>query len=307
MIKESIIYLIRALNPVAFHRDRAKQVRMLRQIIKHVRIALNPVAFERDRVTQIQAKDKQIQAKDKQIQAKDKQIQAKDKQIQAKDKRIQALQAKVETLLGSKEAAYWEIHYDLGETSGAGSVDKCRAWKWEAITMYLPEIEHVVDVGCGDLSFWEGRDCQDYTGIDISTTVIANNRRLRPRWTFIVSPAEQRIEQLHKDCVFCLDLLFHIMNSNSFRAILNNLCYYSTNYIFIYNWWRNPWASNPRKKDLVTNLDRRVRIPYTDGKYQYFRSLDKYLQVFEHSGFQLIDTLKYTDGVGALYVFKKRV
>ena len=100
---------------------------------RYIRIVLNPVAFERDRVTQIKAKDKQIQVKDKQI---------------------QALQAKVEEFLGSKEAAYWEIHYHLGGTSGAGSVDKYRAWKWEAITTYLPKVEHVVDVGCGDLSFW---------------------------------------------------------------------------------------------------------------------------------------------------------
>ena len=97
------------------------------------------------------------------------------------------------------------------------------------------------------------------------------------------------------------------MEDNSFRAILENLCYYSTKYIFIYNWWKNPWDSNPRKKDLVSNAETGVSVHYTDGKYQYFRSLDEYLQVFEQNGFQLIDTLKYTDGVGALYVFKKRV
>lgn len=225
--------------------------------------------------------------------------------------------------MGTKEEEYWESRYRVGRNSGAGSVGDSRAWKWEAITKYLPQVKHVVDVGCGDLSFWEGRDCQDYTGIDISTTVIANDKRLRPRWTFIVASAEQRIEQLHKDCVFCFDLLFHIMDDNSFRAILDNVCYYSTNYIFIYNWWRNPWAGGPRRKGFIAELSRQVyhlrieqalstlsliiRAPYTDGKYQYFRSLDKYLQVFEHNGFQLIDTLKYTDGIGALYVFKRRV
>ena len=87
MIKQSIVYLLRALNPVAFGRDREKQIQMIKQIIKYVRIALNPVAFERDRAMQIQAKDKQVQAKDK--------------QIQAKDKQIQFLQTKVEALLGA--------------------------------------------------------------------------------------------------------------------------------------------------------------------------------------------------------------
>lgn len=314
IIKEIIIYLIRALNPVAFRRDRAKQIEMLKQIIKYLRISLNPIAFERERVKQIQARDeqiytknKQIRAKDKQIQATNKRIQAKDEQIQVRDKRIEALETELEALLGSKEAAYWEIHYQVGGTSGAGSIDEYRAWKWETITRYLPEVEHVIDIGCGDLSFWEDRDCQDYTGIDVSSTVIAKNRRLRPRWAFIVAPAEQRIEHLHKDCVFCLDLLFHIMNDNSFRAILNNLCYYSTNYIFIYNWWKNPWTITSSQEDPTTNLDSVVPSTYTDGRYQYFRSLDKYLHMFEQNGFQLKDTLKYTDGVGALYVFKKNM
>jgi hypothetical protein len=294
---------------------------MLKQITKYLKISLNPIAFERDRARQIWAKDKQIRENDKQIWTKDKQIQAKGKQIQAtrkriqekdkqikvRDKRIQALETEVEALLGSKEAAYWEIHYQLGGTSGAGSIDEYRDWKWEIITGYLPDVEHVIDIGCGDLSFWEGRDCQDYTGVDVSATVIAENRRLRPRWTFIVAPAEQRIEHLHKDCVFCLDLLFHIMNGSNFRAILSNLCYYSTNFIFIYNWWKNPWAITSPKNDQPTNLDSVVPTIYTDGRYQYFRSLDKYLHIFEHNGFQSIDTLKYRDGVGALYIFKKRI
>ena len=109
MIKEIIIYLIRALNPVAFRRDRARQIQMLKQINKYLRIALNPIAFERGRVKQIQARDKQIQARDKQIQAKDRQIQALRAKIEAlsaklradigrKDKRIELLRGKVEAL-----------------------------------------------------------------------------------------------------------------------------------------------------------------------------------------------------------------
>ena len=40
IIKEIIMYLIRALNPVAFRRDRAKQIQMLNQITKYLRISL---------------------------------------------------------------------------------------------------------------------------------------------------------------------------------------------------------------------------------------------------------------------------
>jgi len=63
MIKQSIKYLIKALNPVAFQKDRAKQIQMIKQIIKYLRIALNPVnpvAFEIDRArlqAQLQKED----------------------------------------------------------------------------------------------------------------------------------------------------------------------------------------------------------------------------------------------------------
>lgn len=100
MIKDSIMYLLRALNPIAFRRNRARQIHMLKQIAKYLRISLNPVTFERDRARQIRDKDREIRAKDKQIETKDRQLEAKDNQTRAKDKRIEFLRRKVEVLRG---------------------------------------------------------------------------------------------------------------------------------------------------------------------------------------------------------------
>lgn len=71
---------------------------------------------------------------------------------------------------------YWEKRYSIGGSSGKGSIGKERAWKWSIIDNYSPNIQNVIDVGCGDLSFWSNRECKDYTGIDMSETIIEKNK-----------------------------------------------------------------------------------------------------------------------------------
>ena len=72
---------------------------------------------------------------------------------------------------------YWEQRYSKGDTSGPGSIGKAREWKWSIIDEEIPLIDSVIDLGCGNLAFWEGR-CppKDYVGIDISPTIIRKNR-----------------------------------------------------------------------------------------------------------------------------------
>lgn len=76
VIKESILYLLRALNPVAFQRDRAKQTQMIKKIIKYLRIAMNPVnpvAFEVDRA-RLRAELQKVEEAKLQAQAKQKRL-----------------------------------------------------------------------------------------------------------------------------------------------------------------------------------------------------------------------------------------
>ena len=115
----------------------------------------------------------------------------------------------------SVEEQYWDQRYIDDGTSGSGSIGDYRDFKWGIIDRYAPFLQSVVDVGCGDISFWERRDCIDYTGIDISGTIIKRNRILRPDWEFLRSNAETRIEELSKSTVFCFDMLFHIMNDET--------------------------------------------------------------------------------------------
>lgn len=192
------------------------------------------------------------------------------------------------------EEAYWEVRYRHGYDSGEGSAGEERDWKWKAITEFAPKITSVIDVGCGDLRFWKGEPDR-YVGIDISKIIIERNRKIpRENWKFICSPAEERIDGLKAPFVFCIDLLFHIMADDRFEAILENLCYYSSRFIFIHTWINNI-------------LGDRDRGPFTDGNHMTFRRFEDYFPIFDERGFPNPQIKRNPNGVGALYVFQKLV
>jgi len=189
------------------------------------------------------------------------------------------------------EEAYWESCYSLGYGSGEGSAGRGRDWKWEVITEFAPKITSVIDVGCGDLRFWKGNPDR-YVGIDISETIIERNRKIpRKSWKFICAPAEKRIDGLKAPFVFCIDLLFHIMDDDRYEAILENLCYYASRCIFIHTWINNCFGD-------------RDRGPFTDGKYRTFRRLEDYFPIFDRRGFSKPHIRRNPNGVGALYLFQ---
>lgn len=214
---------------------------------------------------------------------------------------------------------YWDERYANDSTSGEGSIGSNRDWKWNVVERFVPFYSSVLDVGCGDLSFWEGRECEDYTGIDISKTVIENNINRRPKWKFICENAGTRIENLKKEVVFCFDVLFHIMDSKTFVEILQNLCHYSNDYILIHTWLNNPFSKKNQLKKLgksflklkggnvLVSLNKIIsKEKSTDGRYQYYRPLKNYLEIFRNNGFQLIGTEENPNKIGVIYIFRKR-
>lgn len=206
---------------------------------------------------------------------------------------------------------YWDTRYKRGDSSGFGSVGKLREFKWDIINKYAGNVNEVIDVGCGDLSFWEGRNCSKYSGIDISPTIIDRNKKIRKNWKFICSPADVKID-ISSNIVLCLDVLFHIMDDDIYLKILNNLMSYSNNLVFIYTWKINPFLNINHLKNRFINLllkenelnDKRlVKI-----KYQKYRKFSNYFLFFEQNGFELIsiENDNSLDKIGAMYIFQKK-
>jgi len=169
-----------------------------------------------------------------------------------------------------------------------------------------PILSKVIDVGCGDLSFWDAESLrlvdplswhthgiiltEEYIGIDISDAVIIRNRRLSVKgWSFIASSSHILNQGLRAPAVFCIDLLFHIMDDTTFIETLKNLCHYSEDLIFIHTWKHNPFKGST-----------------SDGVYQKYRPLEAYFGIFVRSGFTLIEERLNPNRIGCLYIFKRR-
>lgn len=213
-------------------------------------------------------------------------------------------------------AEYWENRYKRGGTSGRGSIGELGKWKWEVIEKFAKPTDDLIDVGCGDLSFWTGRDFPGrYTGIDVSQTIIERNRKSRPNLKFLCSSADELVDIGTAGIVFCLDVLFHIMDDQIYEKTLSNLTKYSSDWIFIYTWSKSPFSGfgarvQKVRYDLVRGRIRNALSQFnditSDGRYQRHRKLDVYFPIFERAGFELKaeERKEQLDEYGSFYVFR---
>lgn len=190
---------------------------------------------------------------------------------------------------------YWDKRYASGGTSGCGSVGELRDWKWKIIKHFVNPITEVIDVGCGDLSFWDGKMLPErYIGMDSSGIIIERNKVRHPNNIFLGVESSEPLG-IVAPVVFCFDMLFHIMDDNIYWETINNLCSMSSEYIFIYT-----WLINPLRKFWV--------IPKVKGDYEYYRDPAQACRVIGSNGFYLIVNArcKGIDKFGAMLVFRRK-
>ena len=74
---------------------------------------------------------------------------------------------------------YWERRYQDGGNSGSGSYGRLAKYKAEVINDFLDkfEIENLVELGCGDGAQLKLLNAKNYTGVDVSKTVLDIARR----------------------------------------------------------------------------------------------------------------------------------
>ena len=197
------------------------------------------------------------------------------------------------------EKQYFNKNYASGRDSGKGSKGDYRFWKWGIINKYAEKLikNECIDVGCGDLTFWESRNffsktvgglrpCNNYVGIDFSDVIINRNIKKYPDRRFILSNSGFK-QDLKADVVLCLDLLFHIVNDAEYYATLKNIIEYTKKYFFTYTWTYSPAVLNNT-------------VP------QKYRLLENELKLFHNVGLILHEKNSSPyDPYGALYVFRR--
>lgn len=185
-----------------------------------------------------------------------------------------------------KEKTYWDKRYGEGGDSGLCSVGKLGKWRWGHIKKNVKlKNKTVLDVGCGDLRFWEGIKHKNYTGLDISSVIIEKNIILRPGWQFLYADASTLQLEGRFDVVLCFEMLFHIMSEEAYIGILENLNQWTGEMLFI-----SCWSERPK--------------PFVYPHYQAHYQLEDYLHYLPD--LQLQSRYTTTEGLRALYIFTRR-
>jgi SAM-dependent methyltransferase len=185
---------------------------------------------------------------------------------------------------------YWNTRYILGGDSGYNTDEyaiKYTNYVWSIIEKTVGKQKDVIDVGCGDLQFWKGRDCEKYIGIDISLKVIETDKKLRTNWTFIASPADKSFD-ISAETVICMNTLYHIMNDTEYDKIIDNIIAWSKKWIMIVTWRTKPKGIKE------------------DDFYEKYRDFDIYQKRIINSGFTLVlqENISFDD-YGCLWIFER--
>src|ERR1700754_3603743 len=74
----------------------------------------------------------------------------------------------------TSSAEYWEERYRYGGNSGAGSYNRLAAFKANVLNEFVAanDIRSVIEFGSGDGAQLELAKYPDYTGVDVSDTVL---------------------------------------------------------------------------------------------------------------------------------------
>jgi hypothetical protein len=207
----------------------------------------------------------------------------------------------------------WNEHYKTGGQSGdPEEYIKSRCWKHDVIERYCNlSTDTIIDIGCGDLQFWNHKLPNNYLGVDISPVIIKRNSEMHSQAKFIVSSASDKLN-ISADVVICFDMLWHIIDDIDYIKILQNIKSYSNKYIIIYTWNKNVFDKGPFYRLFATA----VRYKQTkvldfsqtdnDGGYQKYRDFLNIATPIFSPDFDLVN--KHTNpncDVGTMYIFKK--
>jgi hypothetical protein len=208
----------------------------------------------------------------------------------------------------------WNEHYKQGGMSGEPEDYKIsRGWKQNIIKKYCDlSKDSIIDIGCGDLQFWDEKLPKYYTGVDISPTIVEINKNKYPDALFICSNAALTLN-ISSDAVVCFDMLWHILDDDDYVKILQNMKKYAKTYIIIYTWNRNVFDQTTFK-DKIRNVLYHIKNKESilvkpldnDGGYQKYRNFLKIAKPILSPEFKLIK--KYTNThwtMGTMYIFKR--
>ena len=144
---------------------------------------------------------------------------------------------------------YWEDRYKNGGNSGPGSYGRLSLFKADVVNKFSEEhgIASFAELGCGDGSQLELLNIPEYTGVDVSETIITNANRkfshLDNRNFYILDAFKAREETF--DVCMSLDVIYHLVEDPVFERHMQQLFSSATKFVIIYYSNKNDPVDDP--------------------------------------------------------------
>jgi len=141
-------------------------------------------------------------------------------------------------LRGFNSGHYWESRYSAGGNSGAGSYGRLAEFKSEVINQILKDndIQTVVDWGVGDGNQLTMLNIPNYTGVDVSQTIVD---RARDVWKSDASKQFLHTSEMplteSRDLSMSIDVIFHLVEDRIFNQYMERLVNGSKKFILVYS------------------------------------------------------------------------
>jgi len=139
---------------------------------------------------------------------------------------------------------YWETRYSEEGNSGMGSYGALATYKANVLNKFVNEnsVLKVTDFGCGDSNQVKEFDFPLYFGLDVSITAlekcIHNFKNDHTKKFFIYEPKTfvDNLEIFKADLTLSLDVIYHLIEEETFESYMHHLFSSSSRFVIIYAW-----------------------------------------------------------------------
>lgn len=175
---------------------------------------------------------------------------------------------------------FWEQVYINGGNSGSGSYNKLAEFKAEIVNFILDKhsINNVIEIGCGDGNQLSLINYQNYTGVDVSKTIIKKNKlRYKDKTNIRFFNTNEREKFINNsyDMSISMDVIFHLLEQDIFENYMKDLFALSKAYVVIYSSNHEEYTKYPEyrhrnfTKFVADNFSNWELIKYIPNKYPY--------------------------------------
>ncbi len=182
---------------------------------------------------------------------------------------------------------WWESWYAQKGISGPGSRGVLAQFKADVINSFIEEhsIKSAVEFGCGDGFNLQLINYKTYLGLDVSKTILKQCITMfkddSTKSFMLYDPLVFKNNTLHDvDLVVCLDVLYHVIDEDEYKKVLDDIFSFSAPYVILYtsleNKGNSPLSPEIKHRDVMPYLQKYsdYEIKIVKQRYPHLTSAD---------------------------------